>query len=152
MLKLYSNVETIRLYFENELNQDSTDTLEKYKQKLQKEYMPQKGYGKARSGEARKIVLEFKKINKNQDQLIEIILFHTKMMLAFTNAYGDIDEPFYNTLASCYAEACKLIHKNKLQEKYQNQCETMIDETRNFGWGLTEEMESIYEEYFDKSI
>jgi hypothetical protein len=148
MLKLYSHLEPVRLYYENELNEDSTASLEKSIEKLQKEYMPNKGFGKARSSEARKIILEFKKVNKNQDQLIKLILFRTQMMLDFTNAYGDMAEAFYDTLAGCYEEACKLIVKNNLQTSYQKECDIMLEATGNIGYGLGDQMYSIFEEYF----
>jgi hypothetical protein len=150
MLLLYSKLKTVQEYYEGVLNSDNSETLENYKSKLQKEYMPAKGYGKARSGEARKIVLDFKKISSNQEDIVALILFRTEMMLDFTNAYGDIDEPFYNTLESCFLDACKIIKKNNLQEKFEDKCQILLDKAGDLGWGVPDSMYSIFEEYFEK--
>jgi HEPN domain-containing protein len=144
---LFSKFDQVKEYYESTLT-DSSEILAEYKAKLEKEYMPKRGYGKARSSEARKIVSEFKKVAKNVEDVIELILYRAEIMLAFTNAYGDIDMPFYDTLCRAYEEACKLIVKYNLQEKYKAQCEGMIDKTRNFGWGVTDDMEQVFEEYF----
>ncbi|MCU0392149.1 MAG: DUF6155 family protein [Thermoflexibacter sp.] len=147
ILMLFSRFDQVREYYESALA-DSSEILAEYKAKLQKEYFPKRGDGKARSSEARKIVSKFKKVAKNVEDVIDLILYRVEMMLAFTNAYGDIDMPFYDTLCRAYEEACKLIVKHNLQEKYKAQCEEMIDKTHNFGWGVTDDMEQTFEEYF----
>ena len=147
LLMLFSRFDQVKEYYESALA-DSSKILAEYKAKLEKEYMPKRGFGKARSSEARKIVSEFKKVAKNAEDVIELILYRVQMMLDFTNEYGDIDMPFYDTLCRAYEEACKLIAKYQLHEKYKDKCAKMIDETRNFGWGATDDMEQTFKEYF----
>jgi hypothetical protein len=147
ILMLFSRFDQVKEYYESTLA-DSSEILAEYKAKLEKEYFPKRGYGRAKSSEARKVVSEFKKVAKNEEDVIELILYRVGVMLRFTNAYGDIDMPFYDTLGRAYEEACKLIVKHQLQEKYKTTCKELIKETHNFGWGATDDMEQTFESYF----
>lgn len=48
--KLYSKFKEVKQYYEMELSGDTTDVLNQFKLRLQQEYFPKRGYGKARSG------------------------------------------------------------------------------------------------------
>ena len=113
--KLYSKFSNVQQYYNMELSQDTTAILNEYKEKIRQEYFPKRGYGKARNGVSRKVVTDFKKISIFKSDLIELILFRVEMMIEFTKAYGDIDEPFYNSLESSFEEACKIVKSEKLE-------------------------------------
>ncbi len=147
ILMLFSRFEEVKNYYEIALT-DSSEVLTEYKAKIEKEYFPKRGNGKARSSEARKVVSEFKKVAKNAEDVINLVLYRAEIMLRFTNEYGDIDMPFYDTLCRSYEEGCKLIAKHHLQEKYKANCEELIEQTHKFGWGVTEDMQQTFEQYF----
>jgi len=146
--KLYSKFSNVKQYYEMELAQDTTAVLEEFKEQIRKEYFPKRGFGRARSGVSRKVVNDFKKIAVFKSDVIELILFRVEMMIDFTAEYGDIDEPFYNSLDSSFEEACKLINKEKLENHYREKCQKLLDSTYDFGWGVHEGFEYIFEKYF----
>ncbi|MEM6841362.1 MAG: DUF6155 family protein, partial [Bacteroidota bacterium] len=134
--KLYSKFSDVKKYYEIELYQDTTAVLNEFKAKIEKEYFPKRGFGKARNRESRKVVSDFKKISIFKKDVIELLLYRVEMMIDFTKAYGDIDEPFYSSLESSFEEACQLIKAEQLEEEYNIRCRELIDETSPFGWGL----------------
>ncbi len=71
------------------------------------------------------------------------------MMIEYTKAYGDIDEPFYNSLESSFEEACKLIKEEQLEQEYRVDCRRLIDQTYQFGWGLYDGLTYSYNSYLD---
>ena len=59
--KLYSKIPEVAKYYEMDLSPNTDKIVAEYKKKLKNEYFPTRGYGKARNGISRRIVLNFKK-------------------------------------------------------------------------------------------
>ncbi|WKN42694.1 DUF6155 family protein [Tunicatimonas pelagia] len=133
---LYAKFKEVKKYYELEFSQDTTAVLNEFKAKIKKEYFPKRGFGRASNQASRRVVGDFKKISIFKKDVIELLLYRVEIMIAYTKAYGDIDEPFYNSLESSFEEACKLIEEEKLKEEYSSRCREIIDETYPFGWGL----------------
>lgn len=146
--KLYDKFEPVQQYYELELSDNSKKVLEEFKEKIKKEYFPKRGFPKARNNVSRKIVNDFKKIAVHKKDIVELWLYRTKMMIEFTQEFGDIDEPFYNSLSSGFEQACKIIRKEQLQPYYRSSCQDLVSQTYNIGWGLSFEMKDIYQRYF----
>jgi len=145
--KLYDKFKDVKKYYEIEFTNDTTDIVNEFKEKIKKEYFPSRGYGRGRNNVSRKVILDFKKIAIFQKDVIELLLYRTEVMLGFTNAYGDIDEAFYNSLTRSYDEACRLIQKEQLADDFKIYCKELIDASRNFGWGVTYALEYSYQQY-----
>ena len=47
----------------------------------------------------------------------------------FTDAYGDIDEPFYISMESMYEKALKEIIKYGLKDTFQKRCQKIVLDT-----------------------
>lgn len=62
------------------------------------------------------------------------MLHYVEMSVRFTNEYGDIDEPFYNSMESMYGSALKLIAEDEMKEKFQHRCDKIVTDTRGIGW------------------
>lgn len=50
---------------------------------------------------ARDAVLAFSRIAQNAENAAELMLYHVECGVDFTCEYGDIDEPFYESVESC---------------------------------------------------
>lgn len=146
--KLYSKFGEVKKFYELELREDTTKVLNEFKAKIKKEYFPKRGYGRASNSASRKVISEFKKISIFPRDVIELLLYRVEIMLAFTKTYGDIDEPFYNSIESSYQEACKLIKREKLEKDYKGECRELLNETADFGWGLHDGLKYTYDEFF----
>jgi len=146
--KIYTKFEPVRKYYQLELGNNSEAILNEFKTKIKKEYFPSRGYGSARNSVSRKVVSEFKKISVHSKDVVELLLYRVEMMLEFTLAYGDMDEPFYNSLESSFGEACKLIRKERLNHYYKEYCRELIGKSNNFGWGVYEGLDYSFEKCF----
>lgn len=146
--KLNKKLDSVKKYYQLELGHNSEQVLAEFKKKLKKEYFPSRGYGRASSREAQKIIAEFKKISVHQKDLISLMLYRTEMMLDFTLEYGDIDESFYNSLILSFEKVCKLISKEVLQPYFKESCQELISKTYPIGWGVSTEMKIYFNQCF----
>lgn len=147
--KLYDKFDPVRKYYELELGGNSEKVLSEYKAKIEKEYFPARGFGKARSSVSRKVIADFKKISVFPKDLIDLMLYRTEMMLDFTNAYGDMDEAFYTSIESGFEQACKLIVQEKMEPYFRAYCEELIRKSNGLGYGVSEELYGIFEDHFE---
>ncbi len=145
--KLYAKIPAVKKYYEMELSPNTDKIVAEYKKKLKKEYFPTRGYGQGRNSMSRKIVLDFKKIAVHPIDVIELWLYRTEMMVQFTMSYGDIDEAFYNSMATGFEAACKLMEKEKLQKHFEDRCHDIIYPLGEIGWGAYDELRYLYEQY-----
>jgi hypothetical protein len=148
--KVYSKFEPVRKYYQLELSDNSEAILSEFKAKIKKEYFPSRGYGRARNSVSRKVITDFKKISVHKKDLVELLLYRAEMMLEFTSNYGDIDQPFYNSLGSSFEEACKLIKKEKLETHYKIYCRELVGKSYNFGWGIYYDLAYSFEQNFEE--
>ena len=81
--------------------------------------------------------------------LADIMIFFVEMGAKFTNAYGDINEPFYNSMESMYERSLNFIAKYKLHEMYETRCKKIVDDTRGIGWGFHDGLCDLYCKYFE---
>jgi len=146
-VKLYDKFADVKKYYEMELGDNSEKILAEYKAKIKKEYFPTRGYGRARNSVSRKVILDFKKIAIHQKDVVELLLYRVEMMLKFTNAYGDINEPFYNSLESSFGQASEIIAKEQLRPYFKVYCEELVQSASGFGWGTYDSMSYDFHEY-----
>lgn len=146
--KLYSKFADVKKYYELELGQDTSKVLKEFKDKIRKEYFPKRGFGRASNKESRRVITEFKKISIFQKDVVELLLCRVETMIEFTSSFGDIDEPFYNSIQSSFNEACKLIKSEKLELEYCGECRRLMNETHDIGWGLYDDLKYSYDSFF----
>ena len=77
------------------------------------------------------------------------MLFYVEQGVKFTNAYGDIDEPFYNSMESMYAKALELITKYDLKDVFYPRCRRIVDDTSGIGWGFHDTLGDLYDYAFN---
>jgi len=71
-----------------------------------------------RLGTARKSVQEFAKVQANVTHLIDLELFYVEEGVRFTNAFGDIDEPFYASMESMFERVLKRIKAHGMEKMF----------------------------------
>ena len=146
---LYTKFKEVKQYYEMELSGDTSRILTEYKERITKEYFPKRGFGQARSGVSRKVINDFKKVSIIKKDVIELILHRVEMMISYTDAYGDMNESFYNTLVRSFDEACQLVQQERLEDIFKEDCIRLMDAASSFGWGVYDGMHYTYEAYFE---
>ncbi len=150
---LYKLFPAVQEYYQAKLSdvEDGEDALlKKYKKIVKNEFMPDRGLGKARLSIARKAIADFKKIAKNKNNIADIMVYYVEMGVEFTNAYGDIDESFYNSMEGMYDAACEYIKIHNLTGVFIQRMRQMVQATSGIGWGFHDDLSDMFHNYFGK--
>ncbi len=136
----------VKQFYDSHFNSQAVKIdLEKYKDQVKHEFFPKRGFGKARLSIARKPVQEYVKINPNSKELVDLMIFYVEQGSRFTNEYGDIDKPFYNSMKSMFENALKLTVKLKLQDEFRGRCEKIVESVSRIGWGYYDDLKYMVE-------
>lgn len=98
---------------------------------------------------ARTVISDFKKVSKNQENVAELMLSYVECGVEYTNMYGDIDEAFYHSIESMFADFVRVLNGLDSESYYQRNADRikkMCLSTDCVGWGFPEEMMNIYYE------
>ena len=71
-----------------------------------------------------------------------------KTGVQFTNYYGDINEAYYNSLASTFKGALKLMQKHDILEMFSDRIFSLVKNTSDIGWGFNYQMLDTWAEYY----
>ena len=148
----FTKFDYVKDYYKGIINpEDNDNILQKYQTIIKNEFFPNRGFGNARLSIAKKAISDYKKVSFSKNGVADIMLFFVEMGVKFTNAYGDINESFYNSMESMYERMLKYITENNIQEKFQARCKKIVDDTRGIGWGFHDGLTDSYYEYFGES-
>ena len=146
---LFTKFSVVQDYYQAKINPvDEEQLVQKYKTVIRREFFPERGFGKARRSVARKAVSDYKKVSGDPVGLADLMLFFVGMGVRFTNEYGDIDEPFYNSMESMYHKAVQHIFKHDLQYHFEDRCRDIVDHSAHTGWGFHDTLSEIYYEFY----
>src|SRR5690606_23044504 len=139
LVKTYSELHE---YYYAKLNPDNEYILDKYKKIIEKEFSPKSG-AILRYPIIKKAIKEFGKITKDQDQIIDLMLFTVDCGVDFTLSFADIDHKFYHAISAIYEEAVRLIVKHE-KDDFIKWCHRLMSSSQEIGWGFAYDMEEIY--------
>ena len=97
----------------------------------------------------RTIISDFKKASKNKENIAELMLHYVECGVEYTNMYGDIDEAFYYSIESMFADFVRVLNNLDSEAYYKcnaKRIKRMYLATDGIGWGFSEEMSNIYYE------
>ena len=152
VINLFKKSSQVKEYYTLALSAEGEEhVLEKYKEIINNEFFPKRGYGKARLSVAKKAISDFKKISGKPHLIVDIMLHYVDQGVNYTGQYGDINEPFYNSMEKMFEEALKLAEKNNLLPSFQKTCEEIINEACE-GWGFKDGLAGTYHELYGIDI
>ncbi|MBC3805396.1 hypothetical protein GH808_13310 [Acetobacterium fimetarium] len=111
--------------------------LEKYKTKMHDLFFPRFNLTMPALKSAKALITEIKKIGDDEMSL-ELMLYYVECGNEFTNAYGDIDDPFYSSLTGMYAQFVKQLNIKGTEStylKYQERINDLVASSAHIGWG-----------------
>ncbi|PSR11596.1 MAG: hypothetical protein DA408_20075 [Bacteroidetes bacterium] len=146
--KLYDKFPAVQAYYGMELSPNTEAMVAEYKQRIREEYFPKRGYGRARNSVSNKVIADFRKVAIHKKDMVDLLLSRTEVMLEFTNAYGDIEATFYNSLISSFKKACAMIEQESLHKYYRVHCQELVSSASNLGWGVHEQLKHLYRQCF----
>ena len=98
---------------------------------------------------ARTVISNFKKVSKNKENIAELMLHYVECGIEFTNTYGDINEAFYYSIESMFADFVRALNGLDSEAYYKRNADRIKEmclSTDCVGWGFIEEMMNIYYE------
>lgn len=118
---------------------DGGAALEKYRGRIVEQFFPRRGsgIGKLKLGEARKAIRDYRKATGNLAGTLELMLTYVESGTRFTREYGDIDEPFYNSMDSVLAELARLLVNAapELYLRFEERLQQLEYAASHIGWG-----------------
>lgn len=147
--ELYKRFQPVKDYYQIQLYpQEEKLVASKFKEIIEDEFFPARGYGRAKLSVAKKAITEYKKVNHSVVGLIDIMMFYVEQGVEFTIAYGDINEAFYISMETMYEKAIKEMIKHKKKDIFQKRCLKIVNDTSEMGWGFHDALSEIYEDAF----
>jgi hypothetical protein len=152
IVNLFKSFPQVKEYYTLTFDKEGEElVLDKYKEIITNEFFPKRGYGKARLSFAKKAITDFKKISSKPFLLIDIMLHYVDQGVAYTDQYGDIDGPFYDSMEKMFEDALKLAEKHNLVSFYQEICEEIVNGACE-GWGFKDSLATTFNEFYDADI
>jgi hypothetical protein len=99
---------------------------------------------------ARKAISDYRKAIGDPEGLAELMLFYAECGLNFTHEFGDIDEPYYNSVAGVFYDGLKTLKQcepntiSELLPRFVN----AVQSTRGIGWGFHDGFRDAVDTYF----
>ena len=119
----------------------------KYRDKVFEAFYPKRG-DNIKLKDGKQAISDFKKLGTSADSLADLMLFYVETGVIFTNDFGDIDEPFYNSVASVYSQALTLMKKENLLDKFADRAGKVVSDTSGIGWGFHDYLGDIHSDFY----
>ena len=102
---------------------------------------------------AKKAISDYKKATGNIEDTMDLMIYYVERGTKFTQAFGDIDESFYNSMESMFESILKLMSSNSYPDKFLTRLEDIVKESRDMGWGYYDNLKYMLEKWQEqKSI
>ena len=123
------------------------EALDIYKKKMYVEFFSKNMRKMPSLKTAKALITDFKKIG-DFEMVLDLMLYYVECGNEFTNEFGDIDGPFYDSLCSVYGQFIEQLNfngKEDLYFKFKERIDNLISSSSNIGWGYGDFI-------FDKSL
>jgi len=132
---------------------DPKDVLNKHKTIIEKEFIEGKtrGLPKGRLSVGKKAISDFKKLIKDPELILDLMLTFVESVSWFSTEYGPDRETFYTSPENMFEKALKLMEKNGLLGKYKSRAKKIVMNATD-GYGHQDSLHERYEEAYGEVI
>jgi hypothetical protein len=147
--KLHKLFPDIQEYYKVGLLGDGEEELlAQCKKIIKDEFLPDRGWGDAKLSFARKAVSDFIKLSRNNLNVADIMIYYVEIGVKYTNAYGDINEPFYTSMERMYEKATEYVIENRIEYNFTSRFKKIVEDTNGMGWGFYDNLRDMFLEFF----
>lgn len=144
---LYKANKPVKDYFAVKINGEAAveELYERAAEEVNNEFFPNNGHGKLRLSVAKKTISDYKKLTGDVEGTTGLMLYYVELGTEFTNTYGDIDLPFYNSMLTIYekvVEACE--NDKQLYDLFSDRLYKIVKDSDGVGWGYHDGLCDIY--------
>lgn len=147
MAELYKTIPEVQSFLSSRfMGEEAIQSMfETAKKKIEDEFFPERGYAKLRLKEAKNVISQFKKLTKDELKTIDLMIVYVEKGTEFTNAYGDFDERFYDSMLSMFGKACVECSKNEeVYHLFKDRLYNILESSVDNGWGYHDGLCEIY--------
>lgn len=149
VLDLYEARKEAKEYLEYFINPNEQRKMEEYKQIIENEFYPKRGFPKCSFSVCRKAIADYRKLHPSPENLGDLMIFFVEQACMLTHEYGDMEEQYYTSTENNFNAAMKHLAKNRIIEQFDNRIETILKHADTCGYGFSETMPEIYHKYAD---
>ena len=118
---------------------------EEAKKQIKNEFFPQKGEPKLRLAHAKKAISNFGKLTEDRVLKTDLMLYYVEMGTDFTITYGDMNEPFYNSMASVFHQVVDACNKERsMLWEFGERLDSVYSDAGQVGWGYQDDLAGSY--------
>ena len=152
IIGLYETSKPAKEYFEYYINPDEKGQFEKFKVLVVSEFYPVRlfAFPKMRFSVAKTAIAEFRSLSPSPELLGDLMITLPEMACKFTSKYGGMSGQYYNSAANNFELALKYLQKHDLLAQFQDRCEECVKYAEPCGYGFADEIEDLYNEYYDE--
>lgn len=125
-------------------DQAGNDHLEPYKMRIRRAICPKEPWKQdVQLSAGRKAISEFKKANGSLYDTLSLMIYYVTCGNDFTLEFGDIDESFYDSMASMFSRLVEVLIKQRdetLVSQFLPQLEAEVKRVKWMGWGYGDEL------------
>jgi hypothetical protein len=149
LLNLVKSYKDVKEYFSLKVNpENEEEVFLKYKENIKNQFFTKKFYGNPNFREIRGYYTSFKKISKNIENLLELMMYTVELAMRYLDELGDSEERFYDSTCKIFEDLCKMIIKSNFEEKYIGRCRKIVESSYDKGYGLYDIMSQDFYHYF----
>lgn len=142
-----TNKQVLAQKFDSETTEDMMAPA--VQREIERALNPKRGFPTFKTGPARKALRDYIKVVPPY-AAVDMELYYMQQGIEATNTYGDIDEPFYNSLISVWESVLARIAKGRDPEAYLPRLRHMVAATSGIGWGFHDELSYLLETFETK--
>lgn len=123
------------------------ELLEEYKEKINQEFNPARGYPKIRVAKVRGVISDLNKIAKATIWPLELMVFFAETAVQYIYESGDISEDMGDYFTDTFEEIIQRVNKEKTPElynRYKERLKAIVDTKNCECWGIQDSLEGSY--------
>lgn len=136
--ELYKLSPDVKLFLSSEFAGDEVNDqiFENAKQAIKGEFFPQRGQVRMRYSVAKNAISHFKKMTRDEERTVDLMIYYVEIGTEFTQLYGDIDEKFYSSMASMFNKVTEICdHDEQLFLRFKDRLYGIVEASEGTGWG-----------------
>ena len=150
VLELYCNCKPAKEYLHYLSNPDEKGKFKKYKAIIINEFYPEADQfdPSLRFSVAKKAIADFRVLKPSPLLLADLLVTLPETACRFTNEYGDMSEPYYNSTVTNFGVALNFLQKNNLLENFKLRCLDCVNYAEPCGYGFADEISQLFYDYY----
>jgi len=128
----------------------SQTLLQPYRERIERAFYTRGGKPQLNLADGRKAIREYQAATSDPAGSLELMLTFVETGTQFTCEFGDIDEPFYNSLSSVLGEMDRILSDEQGRELYEGIRERVVELPNladRIGWGYGDEVRGTVAEW-----